>query len=72
MPGKLISNLKSLSRVAGGGTPQTSQTMISLYRYVVQADLDASDWVTAELVKTVENTYRDVQIAFANEVGPNL
>ena len=33
------------------------------------ADLDTADWITAELVKTVENTYRDVQIAFANETA---
>jgi UDP-N-acetyl-D-mannosaminuronic acid dehydrogenase len=69
MPGKLLANLRSLSRVVGGGTPETAQAMISLYRHVVQADLDATDWVTAELVKTVENAYRDVQIAFANEVA---
>ena len=31
--------------------------------------MDEADWITAELVKTVENTYRDVQIAFANEVA---
>jgi UDP-N-acetyl-D-mannosaminuronic acid dehydrogenase len=43
--------------------------MISLYRNIVEADLDEADWATAELVKTVENTYRDVQIAFANEVA---
>jgi hypothetical protein len=43
--------------------------MIALYRSIVEADLDAVDWATAELVKTVENAYRDVQIAFANEVA---
>jgi UDP-N-acetyl-D-mannosaminuronic acid dehydrogenase len=69
MPGKLLSNLKNLSRVVGGMTPETSDTMIALYQNVVQADLDPTDCVTAELVKTVENAYRDVQIAFANEVA---
>mgnify|MGYP000846060202 FL=1 len=69
MPGRLLTNLSSLSRVVGGGTPETAQAMIALYRLIVQADLDAADWITAELVKTVENAYRDVQIAFANEVG---
>ena len=69
MPGKLLKNLKTLSRVAGGMTPETSETMIALYRYIVQADLDPADCVTAELVKTAENAYRDVQIAFANEVA---
>ncbi len=69
MPGKLLANLRTLSRVTGGGSVETAEVMVQLYRYVVQADLDAVDWITAELVKTVENAYRDVQIAFANEVA---
>jgi UDP-N-acetyl-D-mannosaminuronic acid dehydrogenase len=69
MPGKLLSNLCSLSRVVGGMTLETAETMVALYRNIVQADLDPVDCVTAELVKTVENAYRDVQIAFANEVA---
>jgi UDP-N-acetyl-D-mannosaminuronic acid dehydrogenase len=69
MPGKLLSNLRGMSRVCGGGTPETAQTMLALYRQIVQAELDAADPLTAELVKTTENAYRDVQIAFANEVA---
>jgi len=69
MPGKLIQNLTSMSRVVGGDSAETAAAMQALYRNIVQADLDAADWITAELVKTVENTYRDVQIAFANETA---
>jgi len=69
MPGKLLANLRSLSRVLGGSTPETAEVMRTLYRHIVQADLDTTDWITAELVKTTENAYRDVQIAFANEVA---
>ncbi len=69
MPGKLVANLRNLSRVAGGGSPETAETMVALYRNIVRGDLDPTDWITAELVKTVENSYRDVQIAFANEVA---
>lgn len=69
MPGKLLTNLRMLSRVVGGSSPAVAEAMVNLYRFVVQADLDAVDWITAELVKTVENAYRDVQIAFANEVA---
>jgi UDP-N-acetyl-D-mannosaminuronic acid dehydrogenase len=69
MPGKLLANLKSVSRVVGGMTPETSETIVLLYRAIVEAELDMADCVTAELVKTVENAYRDVQIAFANEVA---
>ena len=69
MPGKLLANIRSVSRVVGGMTPETAETMQVLYRHVVSADLDLTDCITAELVKTVENAYRDVQIAFANEMA---
>ena len=69
MPGRLLQNLRNLNRVIGGMTPETADTMMALYRHIVHADLDPVDCITAELVKTVENTYRDVQIAFANEVA---
>lgn len=69
MPGKLISNLKNLSRVCGGSTPETARVMVELYSNIVHAELDEADIVTAELVKTGENAYRDVQIAFANEIA---
>lgn len=69
MPGKLLANLRNLSRVCGGSTPEVAEAMVKLYRHVVQSDLDVTNIVTAELVKTTENAYRDVQIAFANEVA---
>ncbi len=69
MPGKLLSNLRSLSRVVGGMTPETAETMTILYSAVVRGELDCTDCITAELVKATENTYRDVQIAFANQVA---
>jgi UDP-N-acetyl-D-mannosaminuronic acid dehydrogenase len=69
MPGKLLANLQLMSRVCGGGTPETAQVMMALYRNIVQAELDTAEIITAELVKTTENAYRDVQIAFANEVA---
>jgi UDP-N-acetyl-D-mannosaminuronic acid dehydrogenase len=69
MPGKLLANLRQMSRVCGGSTLETAQAMIALYRHIVEAELDTADCVTAELVKTTENAYRDVQIAFANEVA---
>jgi UDP-N-acetyl-D-mannosaminuronic acid dehydrogenase len=69
MSGKLLANLRNVSRVVGGMTTETAETMVALYRHVVQADLDPTDCITAELVKTTENAYRDVQIAFANEVA---
>lgn len=69
MPGKLLSNLSQMSRVCGGSTPEVAELMVDLYRNFVQGDLDTAEIITAELVKTTENAYRDVQIAFANEVA---
>jgi UDP-N-acetyl-D-mannosaminuronic acid dehydrogenase len=69
MPGRLLVNLRGVSRVVGGQTPEVAHVMCRLYRQVVQADLDPTDLLTAELVKTTENAYRDVNIAFANEVA---
>lgn len=69
MPGKLLHNMRKMSRVCGGSTPETAKVMRELYISIVEADLDTTDMLTAELVKTTENAYRDVQIAFANEVA---
>jgi UDP-N-acetyl-D-mannosaminuronic acid dehydrogenase len=69
MPGKLLANLHSMSRVCGGSSAETAEIVAALYRTIVTADLDVTDCLTAELVKTVENAYRDVNIGFANEVA---
>ncbi len=69
MPGKLLANLRGVSRVCGGDAPGTAAAMCELYAHVVEAELDPATCITAELVKTAENAYRDVNIAFANEVA---
>lgn len=69
MPGLLLNNLAKMSRVVGGDTPEAARLAQAFYSHVVEADLDLADCVTAELVKTAENAYRDVQIAFANELA---
>jgi UDP-N-acetyl-D-mannosaminuronic acid dehydrogenase len=69
MPGKLLSNIRTVARVCGGSSPEVAETMQTLYAHVVAADIDRAEVTTAELVKVVENTYRDVQIAFANEIA---
>ena len=69
MPGMLLRNLAQMSRVVGGDTPEAARLAQAFYRHIVEADLDLADCVTAELVKTGENAYRDVQIAFANELA---
>ena len=69
MPGKLLKNLREVSRVCGGSSPATADAMVVLYRTIVEGNLDKSDCTSAELVKTAENAYRDVNIAFANELA---
>lgn len=69
MPGKLLRNMRTMSRVCGGSSTEVAEVMIALYSTFVEGDLDAADCLTAELVKTAENSYRDVGIAFANQLA---
>jgi UDP-N-acetyl-D-mannosaminuronic acid dehydrogenase len=69
MVGRLLHNLRHMPRAVGGMTPEAAQRAVALYRTFVEADLDATTALNAEIVKTTENTYRDVQIAFANEMA---
>jgi len=69
MPGLLLKNLTDMSRVVGGDTVEAARLARRLYRTIVESELDLTDCATAELVKTAENAYRDVQIAFANELA---
>lgn len=69
MPGKLLYNIENLSRVCGGINEETSNKMLELYSHIVKGELYPTDCITAEVVKTAENAYRDVEIAFANEVA---
>lgn len=69
MPGRLVRNMREMPRVAGGSSPEVAEAMRALYAHVVKADVDATDLTTAELVKTGENAFRDVQIAFANQLA---
>lgn len=69
MPGKLLQNITRYDRVVGGIDPESTERMLQLYGCFVEGRLSPTDMTTAEVVKTTENAYRDVQIAFANEVA---
>ncbi len=69
MPGRLLTNLRTVPRTCGISATELGPVMVELYSSIVDAELDVTDLLTAELVKVTENTYRDVQIAFANEVS---
>ena len=69
MPGKLLHNIRGCDRVIGAFSDESGQVVKEFYSHIVKANLDVTDPLTAEVVKTAENTYRDVQIAFANELA---
>ncbi len=70
-PGKLLYNLENYARVVGGSSPEVAQVMKHFYSTYVKGELDTTDVSTAEMVKTTENYYRDVEIAFANQLALN-
>jgi UDP-N-acetyl-D-mannosaminuronic acid dehydrogenase len=69
MPGKLLNNIRNVNRVLGGVDAASVEKALRYYRKVVRAEIFTTDLLSAEISKTVENAYRDVQIAFANEVA---
>lgn len=69
MPGRLIYNLTHYDRLVGAYNAKAGQNVKSLYEKVLGIHVDVTDPITAEIVKSGENAYRDVQIAFANEMA---
>jgi len=69
MVGRLLFNITHLPRIVGGINTTSTERAVQLYNNIVKAQIHSTDAMTAEVAKTVENTYRDVNIAFANEVA---
>jgi UDP-N-acetyl-D-mannosaminuronic acid dehydrogenase len=69
MVGRLLYNMKYMPRIVGGLTPQCTQRGVEFYKHIVKAEIFPTDCLTAEVAKVTENTYRDINIAFANEVA---
>lgn len=69
IPGNILDEIQNLDRVMGGLTPRASERARDLYSCFVKGRIHLTDATTAEFVKLVENTYRDVNIAFANELA---
>jgi UDP-N-acetyl-D-mannosaminuronic acid dehydrogenase len=67
LPGQILRELTDNARVVGGVTPASAEAAAGLYAIFVRSDIVQTDATTAELVKLMENTYRDVNIAVANE-----
>ncbi|MCZ2127085.1 MAG: nucleotide sugar dehydrogenase [Anaerolineales bacterium] len=67
LPGQILRELVENSRVIGGVTPASAQAGADLYSAFVTGEITQTDATTAEMVKLMENTYRDANIAIANE-----
>ena len=69
LPGQMLKELVSNDRIAGGLTPAASARAKALYETFCAAQIFLTDARTAELAKLTENAFRDVNIAFANELS---
>ena len=69
LPGHVVRELVENDRVIGGLTNKCSQAAVELYKTFVKGDCVITNARTAEMAKLTENSCRDVQIAFANELS---
>jgi UDP-N-acetyl-D-mannosaminuronic acid dehydrogenase len=69
IPGRMLQELVENDRIIGGMTPRCSERAAQLYRSFVRGACHVADDRTAEMVKLTENAFRDVNIAFANELS---
>lgn len=69
LPGHVVRELVENDRVIGGLTEKCSQAAIELYKIFVEGECVVTNARTAEMAKLTENSCRDVQIAFANELS---
>lgn len=69
LPGQVVRELVENDRVIGGLTNKCSEAAVELYKTFVKGDCVVTNARTAEMAKLTENSCRDVQIAFANELS---
>ncbi|MGO4247955.1 UDP-N-acetyl-D-mannosamine dehydrogenase [Paenarthrobacter sp. RAF54_2] len=69
LPGRVMIELVTNDRIVGGMTAEAAEKAKHLYAVFCQGEILTTDAVTAEMAKLVENSYRDVNIAFANELS---
>jgi UDP-N-acetyl-D-mannosaminuronic acid dehydrogenase len=69
MPGRLVERIRASDKLAGGLHPITPGLILKLYSNIVtKGTVFQTNSLTAEIVKTLENAYRDVRIAFSTEI----
>ena len=69
LPGKAMEELVTNDRIIGGMTPEAAARGKAVYATFCEGELLVTDDVTAEMAKLTENSFRDVNIAFANELS---
>ena len=69
LPGRVLEELVSNDRIIGGLSKECSEKAISLYKTFVRGECISTNARTAEMAKLTENSFRDVNIAFANELS---
>lgn len=69
LPGRILEELYNNDRIVGGVTPLATEKVSNFYRNFIAGCVHETDCKTAEMCKLIENSYRDVNIAFANEVS---
>lgn len=69
LPGRILQELAGNDRVIGGATPACARAAADFYGQVVRGACHLTDLATAEMTKLAENAFRDVNIAYANELS---
>jgi len=69
LPGRILEELANNDRSIGGITPRCARKALAFYKRFVRASCVTTDARSAEMCKLVENAFRDVNIAFANELS---
>lgn len=69
LPGHVMRELIENDRIIGGLTPKCAEASVALYKTFVEGECVVTDARTAEMCKLTENSFRDVNIAFANELS---
>lgn len=69
IPGKIVDELANNDRVIGADTPETCELVKKVYSSFVKGTIFTTDIKTAEIIKLAENSYRAVNIAYANELA---
>jgi len=69
LPGQIMRELVENDRIVGGTTPEATEATVDFYNTFVDGEVLSTDAKTAEMAKLTENSFRDTNIAFANELS---